>query len=158
MIEHDDLIRRVEYLTADYIGCIDQDDLERWPAFFTEDGLYRITARENYERGMPAGFLYCSGRGMLRDRVLALRRANIYEPHYYRHMVSGTRLVRQEPTGWRFHTNFQVIRTMKTGEMSVFAVGLFDDLIVTGETQMLFKEKTVVCDSSRIDTLLVIPI
>ena len=158
MAEHDDLIRRVEYLTADYIGCIDQDDLERWPAFFTEDGLYRITARESYERGMLAGFLYCSGRGMLHDRVLALRRANIYEPHYYRHMVSGTRLVRQEPTGWRFHTNFQVIRTMKTGEMSVFAVGLFDDLIVTGETQMLFKEKTVVCDSSRIDTLLVIPI
>ena len=39
MAEHDDLIRRVEYLTADYIGCIDQDDLERWPAFFTEDGL-----------------------------------------------------------------------------------------------------------------------
>jgi anthranilate 1,2-dioxygenase small subunit len=158
MAEHDDLIRQVEYLTADYIGCIDQDDLERWPAFFTEDGLYRITARENYERGMPAGFLYCRGRGMLHDRVLALRRANIYEPHYYRHMVSGTRLVRQEPTGWRFHTNFQVIRTMKTGEMSVFAVGLFDDLIVTGETQLLFKEKTVVCDSSRIDTLLVIPI
>lgn len=66
--------------------------------------------------------------------------------------------MRQEPTGWRFHTDFQVIRTMKTGEMSVFAVGLFDDLIVTGETQMMFKEKTVVCDSSRIDTLLVIPI
>jgi len=115
-------------------------------------------ARENYERGMPAGFLYCSGRGMLHDRVLALRRANIYEPHYYRHMVSGTRLVRQEPTGWRFHTNFQVIRTMKTGEMAVFAVGLFDDLIVASETQVLFKAKTVVCDSSRIDTLLVIPI
>ncbi len=158
MAEHDDLIRRVEYLTADYIGCIDQDDLERWPAFFTDDGLYRIMARENYERGMPAGFLYCNGRGMLYDRVLALRRANIYEPHYYRHMVSGTRLVRQEPTGWRFHTNFQVIRTMKTGEMAVFAVGLFDDLIVASETQVLFKEKTVVCDSSRIDTLLVIPI
>jgi anthranilate 1,2-dioxygenase small subunit len=158
MAEHDDLIRRVEYLTADYIGCIDQDDLERWPAFFTQDGLYRITARENYERGMPAGFFYCIGRGMLHDRVLALRRANIYEPHYYRHMVSGTRLVRQESPGWRFHTNFQVIRTMKTGEMAVFAVGLFDDLIVASETQVLFKEKTVVCDSSRIDTLLVIPI
>src|SRR6266540_1025541 len=112
-------------------------------------------ARENYERGMPAGFLYCSGRGMLHDRVLALRRANIYEPHYYRHMVSGTRLVRQESPGWRFHTNFQVIRTMKTGEMAVFAVGLFDDLNVASETQVLFKAKTVVCDSSRIDTLLV---
>jgi anthranilate 1,2-dioxygenase small subunit len=158
MAEHDDLVRRVERLLAAYIGCIDQDDLERWPTFFTEDGLYRITTRENYERGMPASFFYCSGRGMLHDRVLALRRANIYEPHYYRHLVSGTHLVCQEPTGWRFHTNFQVIRTMKTGEMTVFAVGLFNDLIVTSETQLLFKEKTVVCDSSRVDTLLVIPI
>jgi len=158
MAEHDDLIRRVERLMADYIGCIDQDDLERWPTFFTDDGLYRITTRDNYERGMPASFFYCNGRGMLHDRVLALRRANIYEPHYYRHLVSGTRLVCQEPTGWRFHTNFQVIRTMKTGEMSVFAVGFFNDLIVVSETQVLFKEKIVVCDSSRIDTLLVIPI
>jgi anthranilate 1,2-dioxygenase small subunit len=107
---------------------------------------------------MPASFFYCSGRGMLHDRVLALRRANIYEPHYYRHLVSGTRLVCQEPTEWRFYTNFQVIRTMKTGEMSVFAVGLFNDLIVASETQVLFKEKIVVCDSSRVDTLLVIPI
>jgi len=158
MAEHDDLIRRVERLMADYIGCIDQDDLERWPTFFTDDGLYRITTRDNYERGMPASFFYCNGRGMLHDRVLALRRANIYEPHYYRHLVSGTRLVGQEPSGWRFHTNFQVIRTMKTGEMSVFAVGLFNDLIVAHEAQVLFKEKTVVCDSSRVDTLLVIPL
>lgn len=158
MAEHDDLTHRVERLIVAYIGCIDQDDLERWPTFFTEDGLYRITTRENFERGMPASFFYCSGRGMLRDRVLALRRANIYEPHYYRHLVSGSRLVCQESTGWRFYTNFQVIRTMKTGEMSVFAVGLFNDLIVASETQVLFKEKIVVCDSSRIDTLLVIPI
>ena len=68
------------------------------------------------------------------------------------------RLVRQEPVGWRFHTNFQVIRTMQTGEMSVFAVGLCDDLIVESTGQRLFKDKIVVCDSSRIDTLLVLPI
>jgi hypothetical protein len=36
--------------------------------------------------------------------------------------------------------------------------GFFNDLIVASETQVLFKEKIVVCDSSRIDTLLVIPI
>ncbi|HEY7490298.1 MAG TPA: aromatic-ring-hydroxylating dioxygenase subunit beta [Candidatus Tectomicrobia bacterium] len=158
MTEHDDLVRRVERLTADYIWCIDQNDLERWPLFFTADGLYRIMSRENYERGLPASFLYGSGRDMLHDRVLSLRRANIYEAHYYRHLVSGTHLVRQEPAGWRCATNFQVIRTMQTGEMSVFAVGFFDDLLVESAGQLLFKEKTVVCDSSRIDTLLVIPL
>jgi anthranilate 1,2-dioxygenase small subunit len=47
---------------------------------------------------------------------------------------------------------------MQTGEMSVFAVGLCDDLIVESTGQRLFKDKIVVCDSSRIDTLLVLPI
>jgi anthranilate 1,2-dioxygenase small subunit len=158
MPEPDILLRRVERLLADYIGCIDQDDLERWPTFFTADGQYRITSRENVARGLPAGVFYCSGQGMLHDRVLALRRANIYEPHYYRHMVSGTRLVRQEAAGWRCHTNFLVIRTMQTGDMVVFAAGLFDDLIVERDGQLLFHAKTVICDSSRIDTLLVIPL
>ena len=111
----------------DYIGCIDDDALERWPAFFTVDGLYRIVSREHYARGLPASFVYCRGQGMMHDRIVALRRANIYEPHVYRHLVSGTRLRCEEPGGgWRFHTNFQVIRTMHTGEMVVFAVVFFE--------------------------------
>jgi anthranilate 1,2-dioxygenase small subunit len=159
MAPDDRIIYRVERLLADYIGCIDDDALERWPLFFTEDGLYRITSRENYARQMPAGFLYCRGQGMMQDRIMSLRRANIYEPHMYRHLVSGTRLIRQEPEGgWRFHTNFQVIRTMHSGDMTLFAVGFFDDLLVEREGALLFHEKIVVCDSSRIDTLLVIPI
>jgi anthranilate 1,2-dioxygenase small subunit len=159
MAPDDQIIDRVERLTADYIGCIDDDALERWPLFFTQDGLYRIISRENYHRDMPAGFLYCRGQGMMHDRIMSLRRANIYEPHVYRHLVSGTRLIRREPEGgWRFHTNFQVIRTMHSGEMSLFAVGFFDDLLVEHDGTLLFREKTVVCDSSRIDTLLVIPI
>ena len=159
MVPADDITYRVERLTAEYIGCIDDDALERWPLFFTADGLYRIVSRENYTRGMPAGFLYCRGQGMMQDRIMSLRRANIYEPHMYRHLVAGTRLIREEPEGgWRFHTNFQVIRTMHTGEMVVFAVGFFDDVLVEQDGALLFYEKTVVCDSSRIDTLLVIPI
>jgi anthranilate 1,2-dioxygenase small subunit len=159
MAAYDSMTYRAERLIADYIGCIDDDALERWPLFFTEDGLYRIVSKENYARSLPASFLYCRGQGMMHDRIMSLRRANIYEPHGYRHLVSGTRLISQEPEGgWRFHTNFQVIRTMHSGEMTVFAVGFFDDLLVEREGTLLFHEKTVVCDSSRIDTLLVIPI
>jgi anthranilate 1,2-dioxygenase small subunit len=159
MAPYDDIIQRVERLTADYIGCIDDDALERWPAFFTEDGLYRIVSRDNYARGLPASFLYCRGQGMMHDRVASLRQANIYEPHVYRHLVSGTRLSSEESEGrWRLSTNFQVIRTMHTGEMVVFAVGFYHDVVVERHGALLFQDKTVVCDSSRIDTLLVIPL
>jgi anthranilate 1,2-dioxygenase small subunit len=159
MAPDEQIIDRAERLTADYIGCIDDDALERWPLLFTADGVYRIMTRDSYTRGLPAALFYCRGQGMMQDRIMSLRRANIYEPHVYRHLVSGTRLIREEPEGgWRLHTNFQVIRTMHTGEMAVFAVGFFDDVLVERDGTWLFREKTVVCDSSRIDTLLVIPI
>lgn len=158
MATQDDMVTRVERLTTAYVGCIDDDALEQWPTFFTEHGLYRIMARDNYARGLPASFMYCRGRGMLHDRIQALRRANIYEPHVYRHFVSGTRLIRAEAGGWRMATNFQVIRTMHTGEMTLFAVGWYDDLVVEHDGGLVWQEKTVVCDSGRIDTLLVIPL
>jgi anthranilate 1,2-dioxygenase small subunit len=159
MAPYDDIIYRVERLTAAYIGCIDADALESWPTFFTEDGLYRIVTRENYARDLPASLLYCQGQGMMHDRIASLRQANIYERHGYRHLVSGTRLVGEAPQGgWHVHTNFQVIRTMHSGEMTLFAVGFFDDVLIERQGDLLFQQKIVVCDSSRIDTLLVIPL
>ena len=73
---------------------------------------------------------------------MSLRRANIYEPHVYRHLVSGTRLIGEEPgEGGDSHTNFQVIRTMHTGEMVVFAVGFFDDVLVEREGGWCFRKR-----------------
>ena len=78
----------------------------------------------------------------MHDRMHALRRANIYEPHVYRHLVSGTRLIGEEPAGgWRFRTNFQVIRTMHTGEMVVFAVGVFDDVLANATASCCSTKK-----------------
>ena len=42
--------------------------------------------------GLPASVIFCDNRGMLIDRVTSLRTANIYQPHQYRHIVSGTRM------------------------------------------------------------------
>ena len=43
--------------------------------------------------------------------------------------------------GWRLHTNFQVIRTMHTGEMVVFAVGFFDDVLVERDGHVVVSGK-----------------
>jgi anthranilate 1,2-dioxygenase small subunit len=149
---------RVERLLAEYAGCIDDDELERWPAFFTEDCVYRILTRDGYRNRWPAGVLHCEGRGMLGDRILSMRRANIFEPHWYRHLVSSTRLKVEEGGGWRLHSNFAIVRTMQTGGQDVFLAGFYDDLVVEQAGKLLFREKTVVLDSNRVDTLLVIPV
>ena len=85
----------IEELLADYAEAIDDNALERWPGFFTDDGEYQIITRESHDAGLPIGILYCDSRAMMEDRVLALRTANIYEPHSYRHLLGRPRFATQ---------------------------------------------------------------
>ncbi len=150
---------RIEAFNADYANCIDCDRLEQWPEFFAEDGVYRVTSRENRERGLPISLIYARGRGMLADRITALRTANIYEPHFYCHQVSAVKLIAPLPAGgWKAESNFLVVRTMASGAMTVFACGRYVDSFVEQAGGLRLAERIVVLDSRRIDTLLVIPI
>ena len=140
--------------------ALDDDRLEAWPDFFVERGRYRITTAENFERELPLPIVYADSRAMLRDRVNALRHANIYEAQRYRHNVSSTLVTRIDATAVRAVSNFQVVRIMVSGESMLFASGRYlDRVVLNGEGgQAQFEEKTVVLDSRRVDTLLAIPL
>jgi 3-phenylpropionate/cinnamic acid dioxygenase small subunit len=146
----------VERLHARYAQALDLDRLEEWPAFFTEDGRYRIATAENEERGLPLPVLYAEGRAMLRDRVASLRHANIYEPQRYRHMVSGVLIDRDSDRLVRSSASFLVVRIMQDGASMVFASGRYLDRVRVPD--MLYEERVVVCDSRRFDTLLAVPL
>lgn len=152
--------RRLELqdLYTAYAACLDADALERWPEFFTEECRYRITSAENYEAGLPLGLIYATSKNMLRDRVSALREANIYEPQRYRHLISGVTIEKDDDDALDVGASFIVVRTMQDGAMSLFAVGRYIDRVVRGETGWKFARKIVVLDSRRIDTLLAIPL
>jgi anthranilate 1,2-dioxygenase small subunit len=148
----------VENLLARYVHALDDDRLEEWPDFFVEQGLYRITTAENFERELPLPIMYADSRAMLRDRVSALRHANIYETQRYRHGVSSTLVSRVDAGTARATSNFQVVRIMHTGETVLFASGRYVDRIRLNGEAAHFEEKTVVLDSRSVDTLLAIPL
>ncbi|MGH7059853.1 MAG: aromatic-ring-hydroxylating dioxygenase subunit beta [Stellaceae bacterium] len=148
----------LDELYADYAHCLDNDELERWPDFFTESCFYRITSAENYEAGLPLGLVYATSRNMLRDRVSALREANIYEPQRYRHIVSSVKILDEERSGLDLTANFLVVRTMQDGDMTIFAAGRFLDRVERGDAAWKFARKDVILDSRQIDTLLAIPL
>lgn len=154
------IARRIalEELYAEYAHCLDSDALERWPDFFTEACHYRITSAENYNAGMPLGIIYANSRDMLRDRVSALRQANIYEPQAYRHLISGMRIERDGGDALDLETHMLVVRTMQDGAMSLFAAGRYADRVVRTSEGWRFASKIVVLDSRVIDTLLAIPL
>src|SRR6185436_14253503 len=57
----DDLLLRlrIEAFMADYVHCLDTDQLEAWPDFFTEDARYRVCTRENFDRRLPLSVMSC---------------------------------------------------------------------------------------------------
>ncbi len=154
----DEARRRIEDLIHDYAHCIDDDRLEEWPDFFTDDCLYQVISRDNHATGMAAGVMTCTSRGMLTDRIMGLRNANIYEPHCYRHLISAIRVTGEDNGVWSAETGYAVIRTMQEGDISVFSSGKYLDRIVFENDAPKFAERIVVFDSRRIDTLIVIPI
>jgi 3-phenylpropionate/cinnamic acid dioxygenase small subunit len=147
---------RLTALNTDYALCIDADRLEDWPALFLEQCIYKITSADNHRRGYAGGLVYADSRAMLIDRVASLREANIYERQSYRHIV-GMPSLRSGPDVIA-ETPFLVVRTMRDGRMDLFAAGVYLDRVRDENGTLRFAERIVVCDSSRVDTLLAIPL
>jgi anthranilate 1,2-dioxygenase small subunit len=153
------LLRRgIEDLFAAYTDCIDEDRLEEWPDFFVEECHYLITSRADHKAGLPHGVVYAASRGMLLDRITALRQANLFEPHHYRHLVGPIRIRNVADGVAEVMANFFAARIMHDGEMTLFATGRYLDRIAVAREPYRFIERLVILDSHKIDTLLVIPL
>jgi anthranilate 1,2-dioxygenase small subunit len=148
----------IEQLYTAYAHCLDDDRLEEWPEFFIDDCTYRVTSAENYEAGMPLGIIYATSKNMLVDRVMALRRANVYEPQCYRHLIASLKIENVTQDALDAVANFLVVRTMQDGAMTLFAVGRYIDRVVRADAGWKFAEKQVILDSRQIDTLLALPL
>ena len=148
---------RVQDLNARYTEAIDDDRLEIWPDFFRDDGKYTVTTAENVAQNLPLGLMFATSRAMMRDRIKALRQANIYEAQHYRHVLAAPRIVGEAGGLVKVRTSFMVARIMHTGETMLFATGVYEDSVAL-DGEALFAEKKVIIDSRQIDTLLAIPL
>jgi len=156
----DDLAIRlgIQELIGEYAERIDEDRLEEWPELFGDPCRYLVISRSNHEAGMRQGVMYAATRGMLLDRVFSIRRANLFEPHRYRHVIGPIRV--KDVTGGHalVHSHFIVARIMHDGATSLFATGRYLDRIDISAAPYRFSERIVVLDSDKIDTLLAIPL
>jgi anthranilate 1,2-dioxygenase small subunit len=153
-----DIISLLNHVQAAYARCIDNGALEAWPDFFEEDCTYKITTADNLAQGLEAGIIFANSRGMLRDRVASLREANIYERHVYRHFLGQLWIVSEAAAEVRSETSFFVARIMRDGTTDIYATGRYMDVYRLNGGAPKIRERIVVCDSSRFDTLLALPL
>ena len=148
----------MQELQSAYVACIDENELDDWPDFFTDDCHYNILPRENYNSGLASGLMLCDGKAMLRDRVVYFREAAIYAPHSCRHLISMPRILEAANGVLRAETNYVVFRTRNDGDSSVFQVGKYLDTAVETADGFKFKEKVAVYDTNRVHSFLARPV
>lgn len=154
----DSIRHQVEDLLHEYVSTIDDDRLEEWPEFFIDNCEYKVIPRENSDLDLPAAIIYCDSKGMLRDRVVALRKANIYPAHYCRHLISNARIISESDGIIHAESGYAVFHTRKDGESKIYNVGKYIDHIVRDAGRLKYLSKQCVFDTHLINTLMVTPI
>ena len=148
----------ISKLLHGYARAIDEEQYEAWPEFFTADAYYQITTRELLKDKMPIGILECRNQAMMKDRIFSMLNANIYAPHHYRHLLSAPQVLEESDGETRLYSSFGLIRIMAGGTSEMFLSGYYADRIDTSGPEYRFRERIVVLDSSRVDTLIVAPV
>jgi salicylate 5-hydroxylase small subunit len=153
-----ELRARLADLYAAYDDALGEGDYERWPEFFTEACVYKITSRENYDIGLPLGMLQAESRGMLTDRVNALRKTTLYAPRLVRRLIGSIVLRAIEADGMRLSASFALFQTMLNEPSEVFLCGRLYDRVVDDAGVLRFAERICVTDATLVPTSLVFPI
>jgi 3-phenylpropionate/cinnamic acid dioxygenase small subunit len=152
-----ELRMRLADLYCAYSDALDEGELERWPDFFTEDCVYKVIPRENYEAGLPIALIYCESRAMLVDRVVALRETTLYVPRLMRHLTTN-RLRAIEANCLRLTANCALCQTMNDRPSELFLCGRYHDRVVDEEGNLRFSERICVYESTVVPTSLVYPV
>ena len=145
-------------LQADYAAVVDGGDWDRWPRFFTEDGVYKLQPRENHERGFPLCTLAFDCQAAMRDRVYGIKETLFHDPYYQRHVVGAPLVHAADSDGIRCESHYAVFRTKLDGLSSVFNVGRYLDRVVRTPRGLKLAERLVVYDSEMIPDSIIYPI
>ena len=145
-------------LYADYASAVDSGNWDLWPEFFTDQCVYRLQPRENFDRGFPLATLSFTSKGMLKDRVYGIKETLFHDPYYQRHIV-GSPVVRSAEGGsFRCEANYAVFRTKLSDASTVFNVGRYLDTVVRTPDGLKFASRECIYDSEMIPNSIIYPI
>ena len=148
----------IEEFHADYCWTLDCGDVERWPDYFTDDALYRITARENADAGLPVGLVYADSKAMIRDRAFAIKHTQMYAPRTLQHFVTNVRVLQADGGTLKAQSNYLLLQTLVEGPTTIHQSGRYYDTFVRTGAKLLLKERQCIYDTVLIANDLVLPV
>jgi anthranilate 1,2-dioxygenase small subunit len=156
-IQQRELRWAIEEFNHDYAAVLDRGEIEKWPDFFTEDGVYRLIARDNAEGGLPLSLISCEGRGMLKDRAYAIAHTEMYAPRYLTHHITQTRVTGIDDNTIQAAANYIILETLTDEPTRLLQSGRYEDRFVIHGTALLLKERLCIYDTVLVPTCIVFP-
>ena len=158
-LAEDKLLRAVESFNVDYCLALDEGRLYDWEKFFTEDCLYIILARENFDAGLPVGLVYCEGKAMIQDRATTILEKSMFAPRYLRHFVTNTFVRPSEDGEIHAGANYQLTQVlMDKPAATLHQVGRYVDRFVLEDGALKLRERRCVYDNLLLENSLVYPV
>jgi anthranilate 1,2-dioxygenase small subunit len=153
------LRHEVETLNAQYAEALDEQRLMDWVEMFTDDALYVNLSRENHDRGLPVGLIYCENKGMIQDRAFALNETSMFAPRYLRHII-GNHVVGEEHNGTiKARANYVVLQVLfDRPDATLHQVGVYYDVFRRVNGALKLAERRCVYDNLLVPNALCIPV
>lgn len=143
-----------------YAAALDELRLTDWTEMFTDDALYVILSRENFDRKLPVGLIYCENKGMIRDRAFALKETAMFAPRYLRHIIANQAILSEAPDGTiTARANYVVLQVLyDRPDATLHQVGVYYDKFRRVDGVLKLAERRCVYDNLLVDNALCLPI
>lgn len=154
------LRHEIETFNVRYAATLDEQRLSDWTEMFTEDATYVILSRENFDRNMPVGLIYCEGRGMIRDRAFALSETAMFAPRYLRHIIGNLEVQTEEHDGTiKARANYVVFQVLfDRPDATLHQVGVYHDVFRRENGVLKLADRRCVYDNLLVPNALCLPV
>jgi len=154
------LHREVEDFNNAYAAALDEQRLDDWAEMFTDDAFYIVISRENADRGLRVGLIYCENKGMIQDRAYALQHTEMFAPRYLRHIIGNLQILGETPNGdIRARANYVVVQVLfDRPDARLHQVGVYHDRLRRVGDRLKLAERRCVYDNLLVDNALCLPV
>jgi anthranilate 1,2-dioxygenase small subunit len=153
------LHREIEEFNNAYAAALDENRLADWAEMFTDDAFYVVISRENADRNMPVGLIYCENKGMIMDRANAMK-TEMFAPRYLRHIVGNLQVLGEPQDGEiRARANYVVVQVLfDRPDAKLHQVGVYYDKFRRVGDRLKLAKRRCVYDNLLVDNALCLPV
>ena len=154
------LRHEIETFNTLYAAALDEQRLMDWVELFDDNALYVVLSRENFERNLPVGLIYCENKGMIRDRAFALKETAMFAPRYMRHLIANLTVEAEASDGTiAARANYVVLQVLfDRPDATLHQVGTYYDRFRRTAKGFKLVERRCVYDNLLVPNALCLPV